>query len=140
MKPDTIRTERFGSQWMELGYQGKDPATDYRGMGILGLHNLHYFARNDTQAARRILVESNHPIYWYSFAIAGINFTAELFDQISLFKRNDLFYNAHDQDILTIFSELYLRAFRQFHEFWKQEEATVMQFNDKRKEFFLQFS
>ena len=29
---------------MRLGFQGHDPATDFRGMGLLGLHQLLYLA------------------------------------------------------------------------------------------------
>nr|KAG5711562.1 hypothetical protein BaRGS_016744 [Batillaria attramentaria] len=31
---------RICDQWTELGFQGKDPMTDFRGMGILGLEQL----------------------------------------------------------------------------------------------------
>jgi hypothetical protein len=137
MKPHTERLDRITDQWADLGYQGKDPATDFRGMGILGLHNLLYYARNDTENARTVLFESHHPINWYSFAIAGINFTAELYEQVSTYKHNSLFYNVNStEDVFRVFNELYIRAFTQFHEYWKQQNATVMQFNDKKREFF----
>ena len=32
--------DRYSKQWEEIGFQGKNPATDFRGMGILGLHCL----------------------------------------------------------------------------------------------------
>lgn len=34
---------RFGSHWEEIGFQNNDPATDLRGVGVLGLLFLHYF-------------------------------------------------------------------------------------------------
>ena len=33
---------RISKQWSEIGFQGNDPATDFRGMGILGLKCLLY--------------------------------------------------------------------------------------------------
>ena len=33
-----------GEQWVALGFQGRDPATDFRGMGLLGLIQLLYLA------------------------------------------------------------------------------------------------
>jgi hypothetical protein len=33
---------RYSEQWKEIGFQGKNPATDFRGMGILGLQNLWF--------------------------------------------------------------------------------------------------
>ena len=31
---------RISKQWADIGFQGDDPKTDFRGMGILGLINL----------------------------------------------------------------------------------------------------
>jgi len=33
-------TSRVSDQWTDLGFQGHDPATDFRGMGLLGLQQL----------------------------------------------------------------------------------------------------
>jgi len=40
LQPDVMLTERISAQWTDIGFQGNDPATDFRGMGILGLLNL----------------------------------------------------------------------------------------------------
>ena len=40
LKPNTKLTSRISKQWTEIGFQGDDPMTDFRGMGLLGLHNL----------------------------------------------------------------------------------------------------
>ena len=32
--------QRVTKQWQDIGFQGEDPKTDFRGMGMLGLHNL----------------------------------------------------------------------------------------------------
>ena len=34
MKPGTDLEQRITKQWGELGFQGDDPATDFRGMGM----------------------------------------------------------------------------------------------------------
>jgi hypothetical protein len=31
---------RVSDSWKEIGFQGEDPKTDFRGMGLLGLENL----------------------------------------------------------------------------------------------------
>lgn len=33
---------RISKQWQEIGFQGNNPATDFRGMGMLGLNCLLY--------------------------------------------------------------------------------------------------
>ncbi|OBS68584.1 hypothetical protein A6R68_02874, partial [Neotoma lepida] len=66
---------RISKQWADIGFQGDDPKTDFRGMGILGLINLVYFSENYTSEAHQILSRSNHPKLGYSYAIVGINLT-----------------------------------------------------------------
>jgi hypothetical protein len=33
--PDTALENRITSQWGEIGFQGKNPETDFRGMGMI---------------------------------------------------------------------------------------------------------
>lgn len=40
LQPGVALTERISPQWTIIGFQGNDPATDFRGMGLLGLLNL----------------------------------------------------------------------------------------------------
>ena len=42
--PDEALTSRVSKQWKALGFQGDDPATDFRGAGIVGLQALHFYA------------------------------------------------------------------------------------------------
>jgi hypothetical protein len=67
---------RYTVQWQQIGFQGKDPSTDFRAMGLLALDNLHYFCERYRDEARRVLLASHHPISWFSFGILGINLTS----------------------------------------------------------------
>lgn len=41
----TVKLEsRITKQWGDIGFQGDDPKTDFRGMGMLGLINLVWVA------------------------------------------------------------------------------------------------
>lgn len=40
--PDTALENRITSQWGDIGFQGKNPATDFRGMGMNELLLSHY--------------------------------------------------------------------------------------------------
>jgi hypothetical protein len=66
---------RITRQWGQIGFQGSDPATDFRGMGMQGLDDLLYYAKIHPASARRTLKCSLHPVSWYPFAIVGINIT-----------------------------------------------------------------
>ena len=65
--------------WGELGFQGSNPCTDFRGMGLFGLDQLVHLAKESGAAS--ILHDSKHPRRYYPFACVGINisaFTVEL--------------------------------------------------------------
>ena len=40
--PDICLESRVTKQWQDIGFQGNNPATDFRGMGVLGLRCLLY--------------------------------------------------------------------------------------------------
>ena len=70
---------RRSSDWEQLGFQGENPATDFRAMGLLGLSNLIAFADVCGLDAGRLLQESRDGgLRWFSYAITGINLTADL--------------------------------------------------------------
>ncbi|RNF07821.1 engulfment and cell motility ELM family protein [Trypanosoma rangeli] len=78
--------------WVEFGFQGLDPATDFRGGGVLALRQFLHFAQthNDDFKAmmafnRRILAAGEET--WYLFAVVSIQFTAQL-----LLQKDHAFY------------------------------------------------
>lgn len=78
LRPDSPPPPIPSAAWGELGFQGKDPATDLRGSGLAGVACLLFFAENFPDAARRALLQASHPQHWMPFACAGINLTAFL--------------------------------------------------------------
>ena len=40
LTPDEPLEQRYTRQWGDIGFQGTDPASDFRGMGLLGFYNL----------------------------------------------------------------------------------------------------
>lgn len=131
-----------GISWEELGFQGKDPSTDFRGMGLLGLRQLLYFSKTRTQIARDILTVSKHPRRYFPFAATGINFTAFLLElcretrihsaimkEVSKF--NSLTFHAHDDSVdialdegdvissgMRVVHEIYCDIYKSFSELW----------------------
>ena len=53
-------TEQGSEDWGLVGFQGKLPQSDFRGMGLLGLKQLHFFATKRTIRARQCLKEANN--------------------------------------------------------------------------------
>ncbi|NXA11210.1 ELMD2 protein, partial [Sapayoa aenigma] len=128
---------RISKQWCDIGFQGDDPKTDFRGMGLLGLVNLVYFSKHYTDEARQILSRSNHPKLGYSYAIVGINLTEMAY---SLLKNGAL--KSHLYNVVSglpqmeHFHQFYCYLVYEFDKFWFEEEPeSIMHFNRYREKF-----
>ena len=67
-------------KWKDMGWQGKDPATDFRGAGFLALENLIWFARAHPTTFDQLLnkAEGRRADPEYPFAAAGCNITFKI--------------------------------------------------------------
>jgi len=43
--PEVELLDLISEQWKKMGWQGKDPSTDFRGGGFISLENLLFFAK-----------------------------------------------------------------------------------------------
>ncbi|EQC34557.1 hypothetical protein, variant [Saprolegnia diclina VS20] len=123
LKPDVRRTGgRHTKEWGEIGFQGTDPMTDFRSMGVLSLHQLLYYTSKYPEEARSALVHSNHPTQWYPFAITGINITNFLVELI-----NDRLLDArfYDKDVhIDELHEFFCQVFTMFDALWVESNPT----------------
>lgn len=72
--------------WKSMGWQGVDPATDFRSGGLLSLQNLVWFAKNRRETYDSLLKKKNgtRSAWEYPFAAAGVNVTFALVDLLEL--------------------------------------------------------
>lgn len=138
LQPGVPLLTRKTKQWQNIGFQGDDPKTDFRGMGLLGLENLLYFAKEYSTAARHILSHSHHPKHGYSFAIVGINLTHMAYRLLMDGCAKSHMFNvcanspleSERKPLLKHFHHLYCYLFVEFDKFWLSEKPKdVMEFN-----------
>nr|CAG4644177.1 EOG090X0AMT [Lepidurus arcticus] len=137
LMPNCSVSARVTRQWQEIGFQGDDPKTDFRGMGMLGLENLLYFARNYPNAATHVLSHSHHPKHGYSFAIVGINLTSMAYN---LWKegwaRSHIYNTCIGVPTLRHFHQFYCYLVYEFDKCWLAEKpADIMEFGRIRDKF-----
>ncbi|KAH8278873.1 hypothetical protein KR018_010555 [Drosophila ironensis] len=136
LMPDTPLTGRVSKQWQDIGFQGDDPKTDFRGMGLLGLENLLYFATAYNDAAKHVLLHSMHPTLGYTYSIVGINLTSMAFKLVKSGAAKTHFYNLvvqHRLDFCTMedFHRLYCYLFFEFDRFWMDSDPrNIMDFGE----------
>eukprot|EP00009_Paramoeba_aestuarina_P001621 CAMPEP_0201516950 /NCGR_PEP_ID=MMETSP0161_2-20130828/8185_1 /ASSEMBLY_ACC=CAM_ASM_000251 /TAXON_ID=180227 /ORGANISM="Neoparamoeba aestuarina, Strain SoJaBio B1-5/56/2" /LENGTH=949 /DNA_ID=CAMNT_0047914311 /DNA_START=103 /DNA_END=2952 /DNA_ORIENTATION=+ len=85
--PDTELESRVSDQWKKLGFQGKDPGTDFRGMGLLGLKHILYFAKTYTKIFVDMATTQNaRESHYYPVSTAGINISSMLLEILNIGK------------------------------------------------------
>lgn len=117
---------RFGQHWEDIGFQGTDPATDFRGVGILGLLQLTLFTVSPTMSSlcKRIYELSLSPTQHFPFAITSMNITQlvmQVLREGHLNKAINLTGSAFE-----VFNQFYFGTFRRFYTVWKEENKTIM--------------
>jgi hypothetical protein len=128
--PDVTYPGDKGEHWDKLGFQGKDPATDLRGAGLMGLKNLHYMAEFYPEFLRKICAEQagksvEEP--YYPVATAGINVSALLHEK--LFKSDEVFAFLFDQSYA--FEEIYCATMKLTDATFHRMNSTYMEFTSK---------
>lgn len=127
--------------WTLIGFQGSDPLSDFRGGGLLSLHQLAFFIENFRDQVRSINVRANHPTKGYGLAITGINITVMLAKALKSGAMKKYFYSR----ALSVeqFHRAYAEAFIYFDALWTAENPRdIMQFSEifaKFREQFLVF-
>ena len=133
-KPVESSTEPVPSipdkRWQDIGFQGTDPSTDFRGMGLLGLDNLLAYTQIAPKSAHSLWQQSKLGSAWFTFATVGINITALLYSLLVSRSADQFFYSQSFADGSAVFNHAYQIVFEKFGQYWVMEEAKdVMDFS-----------
>ncbi|XP_022909483.1 ELMO domain-containing protein 2 [Onthophagus taurus] len=128
---------RVTKQWQDIGFQGDDPKTDFRGMGILGLDNLLFFATEYNGPALHVLSHANHPKHGYCFAIVGINLTYMAWKLLKSGDAKTYFYNVSKTlPTIRLFHQFYSYLFYEFDRYWIEcKPKNMMEFSSISEKF-----
>lgn len=100
-------------------------------MGLLGLENLLFFAKEYPDVSRHVLSHSHHPVYGYTYAIVGINLTSMA---CSLLKdgsaRTYMFNSKYHPIDVNLFHRFYCYLFYEFDKLWiESKPENMMEFS-----------
>lgn len=127
----------ISEQWKEMGWQGPNPTTDFRGCGFISLENLLFFGRTYPASFRRLLYKQDgiRATWEYPFAVAGINISFMLIQMLDLYSEkpknlpgfNFLKLLEEDEEA---FDLLFCIAFEMMDAQWLAMHASYMEFNE----------
>ena len=121
---------------VKIGFQGKNPLTDFRGSGLLGLIHLWKFSLSDNRANEVFKIASGKET-WYFYAATGINFTGKVIQFIEESNCDQFFYENYNKINLLQFTHLlYAEFFSGFNQFWVNGKFNnIMMVNSLIEEF-----
>lgn len=138
--PDVELWGLISEQWKDMGWQGSNPSTDFRGGGFISLENLLFFAKTFPNSFRRLLLkqEGKRATWEYPFAIAGINISFMLIQMLDLYSvKPKTLAGINFLKILAeeemAFDLLYCVAFEMIDAQWLAMRASYMEFNEVLK-------
>ncbi|XP_077237421.1 uncharacterized protein LOC143879119 isoform X1 [Tasmannia lanceolata] len=127
-------------QWKEMGWQGKDPSTDFRGGGFISLENLLFFAKTYPKPFQELLQKQagDRAMWEYPFAVAGVNITFMLIQMLDLqAAKPRTMMGAVFLKLLSenerAFDLLYCITFKLMDRQWLDMHASYMDFNSVMK-------
>lgn len=116
---------RYGSHWDAVGFQGNDPATDLRGVGLLGLiHALYLLTHEATlPLARDIYMLSHDQVSQFPLMVLFINVT-----RISLQTLREGLLNKECNsrgNVRHVLNEYFAAVMFHIYWIWKTERKTI---------------
>lgn len=124
-------------QWKDMGWQGVNPSTDFRGCGFISLENLLFLAKKFPSAFRRLLFkQSGERATWeYPFAAAGINISYMLIQMLDLYSVKPKCLPGANflrllEDTEEAFDILYCVTFALMDAQWLAMRASYMEFKE----------
>lgn len=117
---------RIGQHWVSIGFQGTDPSTDLRGVGLLGLAHLLLFAERAPMGLRSGIAACRHGSRHFPFAVASFNFSKLAVDLL-LEGRLTAICNGAGQ-CEQVVGSIYVGSFCRFLQRWEHEGLAVEDF------------
>ncbi|EAR85347.1 ELMO/CED-12 family protein (macronuclear) [Tetrahymena thermophila SB210] len=122
---------RIGSHWEQIGFQGKNPGTDLRGAGMLGLLQILAFVSHYKDYIIDVLKYSHDPIHNFPLSITLINVTDIVLQACREQKLNSLINK--EKSVISVFNNFYFATFYFLFSQYKAKQYTVNRFDELKK-------
>ncbi|GBG72651.1 hypothetical protein CBR_g12225 [Chara braunii] len=122
---DVRPVSRRGDHWETIGFQGKDPATDLRGCGMLALLQLLYEVEDNAENMGCIYRLSLDGTHGFPLSIISINITKWALESL---RAGTLSKEINKQNsVVNVINQFHKGAFHDFYNRWKNGGMTMLQ-------------
>jgi hypothetical protein len=145
--PSILLENRVSKQWKILGFQGTDPATDFRGGGLFSLECMIHFGENHPKLFQKLIENGKtDSLKVYPFAITGLNIGNLIFESLGWGMKPHLvpeavkrrlarfLFGDHSEEgetetiYLSRFQQVYCGVFYVLDSIWEEKSLSIMEF------------
>jgi hypothetical protein len=128
---DPLAPPTFGNHWQVIGFQDKDPATDLRGAGLFSLIQLLWGMKHHKELMLKIYALSLDDRQNFPFCTLSTNLTGMVLQAL----RECVLYGEcrRQNSVYTVVHTLYVAAFYEMYLKWKNENCTIVHWNDVKQ-------
>ena len=122
---------RYGEHWEKIGFQGRDPATDLRGVGMLGLLQILAFISLNSDFIKYVYTYSLDETYHFPLAVALLNITEIMLHTL----REGRLHNVilHQKSVVNAVNTFYFAVFFKLFVVYKANKYTESDFGELKK-------
>ena len=120
----------IGPHWEAIGFQGNDPKTDLRGVGMLGLLQLLFFIYSDESTTIQLFSLSQSQSF--PLAVVSLNMTQLVLKMLLEGKLDSLIKKY--SSVLDALNIAYSSVFYRFYLVWRRGQKKISDFDSVKKE------
>lgn len=122
---------RYGEHWEKIGFQGRDPATDLRGVGMLGVLQILAFLDLNFPLLKNVYEHSLNEIYHFPLAVGLLNMTEIMLQTLREGKLNHVILR--QKSVMNACNAYYFAVFFMFFNIYKDNHMVESQFGELKK-------
>jgi len=119
----SLGAPRFGSHWEEIGFQGSDPATDLRGVGMLGLVHILQITYLNKRVVDDIFQLSKDELQNFPFSIMSLNLSKLCLQALREGRLAQI--AVREGSVITAVGLFHLAAFSHLRQLWRAGRKTI---------------
>lgn len=128
---DSKRCARYGDHWESIGFQGRDPATDLRGVGMLGVLQIVAFISLNFDFIRFVYGYSRQENYRFPLAAGLLNMTHVMMETLREGRLNNVIL--HQKSVINAVNTFYFALFFKFFMVYRANKCTESDFGELKK-------
>ena len=128
---DLKHCDRCGEHWKKIGFQGTDPATDLRGVRMLGILQMLAFISLNFDFIKYVHSYSLDDIYHFPLAAGLLNVTEIMMQTLREGKLNNVIL--HQKSVINAVNAFYFAVFFKFFMMYKANKYIESNFGELKK-------